>query len=159
MSSPSAAVGGIVSGWIACSFDDITLLIPLEDAGARVEIDALEPAKAGDDLSLGMIRWQDQPWPAYCLDRELTPRQGLGSSVAAVLPVCANGEARGIAFEQIRTFEHPVAVSLCPIPGCLRQRPTPVIALGLYETLRVGLVVRGDGIIRHLDAVLGGNGR
>ena len=74
-----------------------------------------------------------------------------------ILPVYADGQARGIVCDQIRTFDHPVAVSLHPIPGCLRHRPSPVIALGLYETLRVGLVVRGDSIIRHLDSVLGGD--
>ena len=47
-------------------------------------------------------------------------------------------------------------MSLHPLPGCLRERPSPVIALGLYETLRVGLVVRGEGMIRHLDAALKG---
>ena len=77
-------------------------------------------------------------------------------SGAVVLPVCANGQARGIVCDQIRRFDRPVAVSLHPLPGCLRERPSPVIALGLYETLRVGLVVRGDGMIRHLDAALKG---
>ena len=72
-----------------------------------------------------------------------------------MLPVCANAWARGIVCDQIRVFDHPVAVSLHPIPGCLRQGPSPIIALGLYETLRIGLVVRGDSMIRHLDAVLG----
>jgi hypothetical protein len=38
----------------------------------------------------------------------------------------------------------------------LRDRPSPVIALGLYETLRVGLVVSGDDMIRHLDAATKG---
>jgi len=158
MSTPSSVVGSVVSGWIACSFDDVTLLIPLEDAGTRIEVDDLEPAK-GDQRSLGTIHWHDEPWPAYRLNRELAPTDWLPSSAAAVLPVCANGQARGIVCDQIRTFEHPVAVSLHPVPGCLRQRPTPVIALGLYETLRVGLVVRGDSIIRHLDAALGGSSR
>ena len=158
MSASSPVVGNVVSGWIACGFDGITLLIPLEDAGARVDIDELEPATDGG-LSAGAIRWQDASWPVYRLDRELNPVEWLPDPGAAVLPVCANGEARGIVCDQIRTFEHPVAVSLHPIPGCLRQRPSPIIALGLYETLRVGLVVRGDSIIRHLDAALGGSRR
>lgn len=158
MSSPSSVVGGVVSGWIACRFDDVTLLIPLEDAGARVELDELESAK-GHDPALGMIRWRDDSWPAYRLDRELAPIRWTADSGAAVLPVYANGQARGLVCDQIRTFEHPVAVSLHHVPGCLRQRPSPVIALGLYETLRVGLVVRADSVIRHLDAVLGGGGR
>ena len=158
MSAPSSVVGSVVSGWIACSFDDVTLLIPLEDAGERIELDDLEPAEKGD-LCLGMIRWRDQPWPAYRLDRELTPVHALAGPSAAVLPVFSDGQARGIVCDQIRTFEHPVAVNLHPVPGCLRQKPTPVMALGLYETLRVGLVVRGDSIVRHLDAIVGGSNR
>ena len=156
MSAASSVVGGVVSGWIACSYDEITLLIPMEDAGARIDADELEPSNAGG-LELGMLRWQDAPWPAYRLDRELTPTAWELTSTAMILPVYADGQARGIVCDQIRTFDHPVAVSLHPIPGCLRHRPSPVIALGLYETLRVGLVVRGDSIIRHLDSVLGGD--
>lgn len=152
MSTVSPVVGGVVSGWIACSFDDITLLIPMEDAGARTDIDELAPAS--ERLALGMLLWQDSLWPAYRLDRELNPVAWEATPTTVVLPVCANGQARGIVCDQIRSFDHPVAVSLHPVPGCLRDRPSPVIALGLYETLRVGLVVRGDGVIRHLDAVL-----
>lgn len=152
MSVVAPVVGGVVSGWIACSFDDLTLLIPMEDAGARSEASELLPTAEG--LELGMFRWQDELWPAYRLDQELTPRAWEMNSTAVVLPVCANGQARGIVCDQIRSFDHPVAVSLHPIPGCLRDRPSPIIALGLYETLRVGLVVRGDGMIRHLDAAL-----
>ena len=152
MSTLSPAVGGVVSGWIACSFDDVTLLIPMEDAGARTDADELVPAAEG--LELGRLRWQDELWPAYRLDRELTPVAWELDPATVVLPVCANGQARGIVCDQIRSFDHPVAVSLHPVPGCLRERPSPVIALGLYETLRVGLVVRGDSLIRHLDAAL-----
>ena len=63
MSTTSPVVGSVVSGWIACGFDGVTLLIPIEDAGARVDIDELEPATGGD-LSPGAIRWQDcvQAW-------------------------------------------------------------------------------------------------
>ncbi len=153
MNAASPVVGNVVSGWIACNFDDITLLIPTEDAGARVDADELVPTAEG--LELGMLRWQDELWPAYRLDRELVPVAWQASSTTVVLPVCANGQARGIVCDQVRSFDHPVAVSLYPVPGCLRDRPTPVIALGLYETLRVGLVVRGDSLIRHLDAALG----
>jgi hypothetical protein len=124
----------------------------MEDAGARADIEDLEPAPQG--LALGMLRWQDALWPAYRLNRELTPVAWEPKPATVVLPVCANGQARGIVCDQIRSFDHPVAVSLHPVPGCLRDRPSPVIALGLYETLRVGLVVRGDSVIRHLDAVL-----
>jgi hypothetical protein len=152
MSATSPLVGNVVSGWIACTFDDIALLIPMEDAGARTDIDALVPTAEG--LELGMLRWQDELWPAYRLDRELAPVAWEMNPAAVVLPVCANGQARGIVCDQIRSFDHPVAVSLHPVPGCLRVRPSPVIALGLYETLRVGLVVRGDSVIRHLDAAL-----
>lgn len=152
MSALAPVVGGVVSGWIACSFDDLTLLIPMEDAGARSDAAELVPTAEG--LELGMFRWQDELWPAYRLDQELTPVAWEMNSTSVVLPVCANGQARGIVCDQIRSFDHPVAVSLHPIPGCLRERPSPVIALGLYETLRVGLVVRGDGMIRHLDAAL-----
>ena len=158
MSSPSSTVGSVVSGWVACGFDDVTLLIPLEDAGARVDFDELEPADESD-LCAGMLRWRDERWPAYRLDRELAPVPRPAVPSAAVLPVYAHGEARGIVCDRIRTFEHPVAVSLHPMPGCLRQKSSPVIALGLYETLRVGLVVRADGIIRHLDTMIGGRGR
>jgi len=154
MSALAPVVGGVVSGWIACSFDDLTLLIPMEDAGARSDAAELVPTAEG--LELGMFRWQDELWPAYRLDQELTPVAWESTSTSVVLPVCANGQARGIVCDQIRSFDHPVAVSLHPIPGCLRERPSPVIALGLYETLRVGLVVRGDGMIRHLDAALKG---
>jgi hypothetical protein len=152
MSAASTSVGGVVSGWIACAFDDITLLIPMEDAGARIDADELEPASG--KLQLGLLRWQDLQWPAYRLDRELAPVPFEPNASTVVLPVCANGEARGIVCDQIRSFDHPVAVTLHPVPGCLRERPSPVIALGLYETLRVGLVVRGDSLIRHLDAAL-----
>jgi hypothetical protein len=155
MSATSSVVGGVVSGWVAGSYDDVTLLIPLEDAGARTDADELEPS-APDGLELGMLRWQDELWPAYRLDRELAPVAWELTSSAMVLPVYANGQTRGIVCDQIRSFEHPIAVSLHPIPGCLRHRPSPVVALGLYETLRVGLVVRGDSIIRHLDAILEG---
>lgn len=158
MSAPSSVFANVVSGWIACGFDGVTLLIPVEDAGERVEIEDLEAASE-DDTCLGMFRWRDAPWPAYRLDRELAPVRAPVGPSAAVLPVFADRQARGIVCDQIRTFEHPVAVSLHAIPGCLRQKPSPVIALGLYETLRVGLVVRGDGIIRHLDAIVGGRGR
>ncbi len=153
MSAASPVLGGVLSGWIACSFDDVTLLIPMEDAGARTDADELVPT--ADGLELGMLRWQDELWPAYRLDRELAPVAWEMSPTAVVLPVCANGQARGIVCDQIRSFDHPIAVSLHPVPGCLRERPSPVIALGLYETLRVGLVVRGDGMIRHFDAALG----
>ena len=156
MSAASSVVGGAVSGWIACSYDEITLLIPMEDAGARTDADELEPSTTGG-IELGMLRWQDALWPAYRLDRELSPIQCEPTATALVLPVYADGQARGIVCDQIRSFDHPVAVSLHPIPGCLRNRPSPVIALGLYETLRVGLVVRGDSIIRHLDSVIGGD--
>ena len=152
MSAVAPVVGGVVSGWIACSFDGLTLLIPMEDAGARSE--ASELVSTAEGLELGMCRWQDELWPAYRLDRELAPTPWEMNSTAVVLPVCANGQARGIVCDQIRSFDHPVAVSLHPIPGCLRDRPSPIIALGLYETLRVGLVVRGEGMIRHLDAAL-----
>jgi len=152
MNTASPVVGGVVSGWIACSFDDVTLLIPMEDAGTRADIEDLMPTS--EPLSLGMLRWQDSLWPAYRLDRELTPVVWEANSTTLVLPVCANGQARGIVCDQIRSFDHPVAVSLHPVPGCLRDRPSPVIALGLYETLRIGLVLRGDSLIRHLDAVL-----
>lgn len=158
MSATSSVVGGVVSGWVAGSYDDITLLIPLEDAGARIDADELESSTAGG-LEVGMLRWQDELWPAYRIDRELTPVAWEPSSSAMVLPVYANGQTRGIVCDQIRSFDHPIAVSLHPIPGCMRHRPSPVIALGLYETLRVGLVVRGDSIIRHLDANLAGGGR
>jgi len=154
MSAVAPVVGGVVSGWIACSFDDLTLLIPMEDAGSRSDAAELVPTAEG--LELGMFRWQDELWPAYRLDQELTPIAWEMNSTSVVLPVCANGQARGIVCDQIRSFDHPVAVSLHPIPGCLRERPSPIIALGLYETLRVGLVVRGDGMIRHLDAALKG---
>jgi len=154
MSTVSPVVGGVISGWIACNFDDITLLIPTEDAGARADAEDLVPT--ADGLELGMVRWRDELWPAYRLDRELVPVAWEVSRTSVVLPVCANGQARGIVCDQIRSFDHPVAVSLHPVPGCLRERPSPVIALGLYETLRVGLVVRGDSMIRHIDAVLGG---
>jgi hypothetical protein len=152
MNAASAVVGGVVSGWIACGFDEITLLIPMEDAGARIDADELDPASG--HLQLGLLRWQDDHWPAYRLDRELRPVQWQTNASTVVLPVCSNGQARGIVCDQIRVFDHPVAVSLHPVPGCLRERPSPVIALGLYETLRVGLVVRGDSLIRHLDAAL-----
>ena len=154
MSTVAPVVGGVVSGWIACSFDELTLLIPVEDAGARSDAAELVPTAEG--LELGMFRWQDELWPAYRLDQELTPVAWESTSTSVVLPVCANGQARGIVCDQIRSFDHPAAVNLHPIPGCLRERPSPVIALGLYETLRVGLVVRGDGMIRHLDAALKG---
>lgn len=154
MSAVAPVIGGVVSGWIACGFDDLTLLIPIEDAGARSDATELIPTAEG--LELGMFRWQDELWPAYRLDRELTPVAWEMNPAAVVLPVCANGQARGIVCDQIRSFDHPVAVSLHPIPGCLRERPSPIIALGLYETLRVGLVVRGDGLIRHLDGALKG---
>lgn len=157
MSAASAIVGSVVSGWIACTFDDITLLIPMEDAGARVDADELVPS--AQRLELGMLRWQDELWPAYRLDRELAPVEWQTRSTTVVLPVYANGRARGIVCDQIRSFDHPVAVSLYPVPGCLRERPSPVIALGLYTTLRVGLVVRSDSLIRHLDATLGGSAR
>ncbi len=157
MNAASPVVGNVVSGWIACNFDDITLLIPTEDAGARVDADELVPTAEG--LELGMLRWQDELWPAYRLDRELVPVAWQASPTTVVLPVCANGQARGIVCDQVRSFDHPVAVNLYPVPGCLRERPTPVIALGLYETLRVGLVVRGDSLIRHLDAALGDRAR
>jgi len=158
MSATSAVVGGVVSGWIACSFDDVTLLIPMEDAGTRTEADDLMPSTAGG-LELGLLRWQDELWPAYRLDRELAPVLWELGSTQPVLPVCANGQARGIVCDQIRSFDHPIAVSLHPISGCLRERPSPIIALGLYETLRVGLVVRGDSLIRHLDVALVGDDR
>lgn len=154
MSTASPVVGSVVSGWIACSFDDVTLLIPMEDAGARLDVDDLVPTAEG--LELGMLRWQDELWPAYRLDRELAPVAWEMTRSAVVLPVCANGQARGLVCDQIRSFDHPVAVSLHPIPGCLRGRSSPVMALGLYETLRVGLVVRGDSLIRHLDNALRG---
>ncbi|GMQ95563.1 MAG: hypothetical protein BMS9Abin14_010 [Gammaproteobacteria bacterium] len=157
MSTVSPVVGGVVSGWIACNFDDVTLLIPTEDAGARADADELVPT--ADGLELGMVRWRDELWPAYRLDRELVPVAWEMSPTSVVLPVCANGQARGIVCDQIRSFDHPVAVSLHPVPGCLRERPSPVIALGLYETLRVGLVVRGDSMIHHIDAALGGAAR
>lgn len=153
MSATSPAVGGIVSGWVACSFDDVTLLIPMEDAGTRIDVDELAPA-TGNEFVLGRLSWRDDLWPAYRLDRELAPVVWTPTPTAVVLPVYANGRARGIVCDQIRVFDHPVAVSLHPIPGCLRLNPSPVIALGLYETLRVGLVVRGDSMIRHLDAVI-----
>jgi hypothetical protein len=153
MNAASPVVGNVVSGWIACSFGDITLLIPTEDAGSRVDADELVPTAEG--LELGMLRWQDELWPAYRLDRELVPVAWQMSPTTVVLPVCANGQARGIVCDQVRSFDHPVAVNLYPVPGCLREHPSPVIALGLYETLRVGLVVRGDSLIRHLDAALG----
>jgi hypothetical protein len=154
MSAQAPVVGGVVSGWIACSFDDLTLLIPMEDAGARS--DASELIATAEGLELGMFRWQDELWPAYRLDRELRPVAWEANAASVVLPVCANGQARGIVCDQIRSFDHPVAVSLHAIPGCLREGPSPVIALGLYETLRVGLVVRGDSMIRHLDTALKG---
>lgn len=152
MNTSSAGVGAVVSGWIACSFDDVTLLLPMEDAGTRADIEDLVPAAEGP--ALGMLRWQDELWPAYRLDCELTPVWWKPNPATVVLPVCANGKARGIVCDQIRSFDHPVAVSLHPVPGSLRGRPSPVIALGLYETLRVGLVVRGDSVIRHIDAAL-----
>ena len=157
MNPASPVVGNVVSGWIACNFDDITLLVPTEDAGSRVDADELVPTAEG--LELGMLRWQDELWPAYRLDRELVPVAWQMSPTTVVLPVCANGQARGIVCDQISSFDHPVSVSLYPVPGCLRERPSPVIALGLYETLRVGLVVRGESLIRHLDAALGDRAR
>lgn len=153
MSAASPVLSGVVSGWIACSFDDVTLLIPMEDAGARADADEL--VQTANGLELGMLRWQDELWPAYRLDRELAPVAWEMSPTAVVLPVCANGQARGLVCDQIRSFDHPVSVSLHPVPGCLRERPSPVIALGLYETLRVGLVVRGDSMIHHIDTALG----
>lgn len=154
MSTATQVLGGAVSGWIACSFDDLTLLIPMEDAGARSDAQQLVATARGREL--GMFRWRDELWPAYRLDRELTPVAWETDSTAVVLPVCANGQARGIVCDRIRRFDRPVAVSLHPVPGCLRDRPSPVIALGLYETLRVGLVVSGDDMIRHLDAATKG---
>ena len=154
MSTATRVPGIAVSGWIACNFDAITLLIPMEDVGAWSDAHKLVAAAQG--RALGMFRWQDELWPAYRLDRELTPVAWEMDSTAVVLPVCGNGQARGIVCDQIRRFDRPVAVSLHPLPGCLRERPSPVIALGLYETLRVGLVVRGEGMIRHLDAALKG---
>lgn len=156
MSAESLVVGEVVSGWISCTYDDITLLIPIEDTGARVDADELE-SSTSDGLEVGMLRWQDALWPAYRLDRELAPTQWRPTPSAMVLPVYSDGQVCGIVCDQIRSFDHPIAVSLHPIPGCLRHQPSPVIALGLYETLRVGLVMRGDGIIRHLDAALGGD--
>ena len=35
MNAGSPLLGNVVSGWIACNFDEVTLLIPMEDAGAR----------------------------------------------------------------------------------------------------------------------------
>ena len=154
MSTATPDLGGAVSGWIACSFDDLTLLIPTDDAGAWSDAHQLVAPAQGREL--GMFRWQDELWPAYRLDRELTPVAWEIDSTAVVLPVCANGQARGIVCDQVRRFDRPVAVSLHPVPGCLRERPSPIIALGLYETLRVGLVVRGDSMILHLDAALKG---
>ena len=153
MSAVAPLVVGVVSGWVACSYDDITLLVPIEDTGTQMGIDELESSMVSG-LELGMLRWQDGLWPAYCLDRELAPRTYKPTSSARVLPVCANGQARGIVCDYIRILDHPVAVTLHAIPGCLNYRPTPVIAFGLYDTLRVGLVVRGESIIRHLDAIL-----
>lgn len=153
MSTASPIAGSVVSGWIACTFDDVTLLIPMEDAGGRIDADELAPSAQA--LELGMLRWQDELWPAYRLDRELAPVAWRASPSAVVLPIYANGQARGIVCDQVRSFDHPVAVSLYPVPGCLRERPSPVIALGLYETLRVGLVVRSDSLIRHFDTTLG----
>ncbi len=72
MSAASSVVGGVVSGWIACSFDDVTLLIPMEDAGARTEANELVPPKT-TGLELGSLSWQDALWPAYRLDGELVP--------------------------------------------------------------------------------------
>ena len=71
MSASSPVVGSVVSGWIACGFDDVTLLIPMEDAGARMDAEDLVPTAEG--LELGMLRWQDELWPAYRLNRELAP--------------------------------------------------------------------------------------
>ncbi|NIM28795.1 MAG: hypothetical protein GTO67_09790 [Gammaproteobacteria bacterium] len=156
MSATSAVVAGVVSGWIAGTFDDITLLIPTEDAGGRVDLDELAPSTS-TDLALGMLHWQDTLWPVYRLDRELSPIEWQPSPSTVVLPVFADGQARGILCDQIRSFDHPVAVSLHAIPGCLRHRASPVIALGLYETLRIGMVVRGETLIRHLDSVIGGS--
>ena len=153
MSVTSPVVGSVVSGWVACTFDDITLLLPMEDAGARVDAEDLVPTAQG--LELGMLRWQDELWPAYRLNDELMPIAWEPSPTSVALPVCANGQARGIVCDQIRMFDHPVAVTLHAVPGCLRERRSPVIALGLYETLRVGLVIRGEGMIRHLDAMVG----
>jgi hypothetical protein len=152
MSTAPPVLGGSVTGWLACTFDDLTLLIPTDDAGTQSDADRLAAAVQGPEL--GMFLWQGELWPAYRLDRELRPVVWEMGSTTVVQPVCANGQARGIVCDQIRRFDRPEAVNLHPVPGCLRGRPSPVIALGLYETLRVGLVVRGDGMIRHLDAAL-----
>ncbi len=153
MSTPSPVVGSVVSGWIACTFDDITLLIPMEDAGTRLDAEDLVPTAEG--IELGMLRWDGELWPAYRLDRELVPFAWEPGPTSVVLPVCAEGQVRGLVCDQIGTFDHPVAVTLHAVPGCLREGRSPVIALGLYETLRVGLVVRGDSLIRHLDTAVG----
>lgn len=164
MSVPStlaraAAVAAETSGWMACSFDGMTLLIPRVDIGTRVELSELAPvndAARGNGFEVGWIDWRDESWPVYRLGRELEVRE-LDDSVATLaILVYARGVGRGIVCEQARTLDAPGAVTAHPMPGCLRRPLSPIVALGLYETLRVGLVTRGEDLIHYMDNSLGG---
>ena len=151
----AAAVAAESSGWMACTFDGVTLLLPRADIGTRVELSELAPADEGG-AEVGRIEWRDQSWPVYRLDRELGVAALGDSSATLAILVLARGVGRGIVCEQARALDAPGAVTAHPMPGCLRNPASPIAALGLYETLRVGLVTRGEDLIRYLDESLGG---
>lgn len=151
----AAAIAAESSGWMACTFDGVTLLLPRVDIGLRVELSELGPATE-NGRELGWVEWRDESWPVYRLGKELETTAHDDPRATLAILVYAGGVGRGIACEQARTLENPGAVTPHPMPGCLRRSESPIVALGLYETLRVGLVTRGEDLIHYLDASLGG---
>ncbi|MDX1433627.1 MAG: hypothetical protein R3286_14385 [Gammaproteobacteria bacterium] len=150
----AAAVAAESSGWMACTFDGVTLLLPRVDVATRVELGDLAPA-SGDGPSVGAIEWRDGSWPVYRLDRELRVGADAESNATLAVLVFARGVGRGLVCEQVRTLDAPAAVTPHAMPGCLRNPASPIAALGLYETLRVGLVTRGEDLIHYIDTALG----
>lgn len=155
MSTPSpfadiTAASTGTSGWVACSFDDVTLLIPSSDVGERVAGDEIEVSN-GDGLEVGWLTLDDGRWPVYRLDRDLMPVVWDQKATATVVPIIANRKARGILCDLVRVFNHADAVTVHPMPGCLQREGSPIAGLGLYETLRVGAVVHGEDFLRYLD--------
>jgi hypothetical protein len=155
MNAVSASAGIGVSGWVACRFDDLTLLFSRDDVAEQITAADLEIARGGG-LEVGWLLWEDSRWPAYRLDRDLRPVDWEFDGSKTVMPVCANGQARGIVCDQVRSFDHPGAVVVHPLPGCLRRDGSPLAGLGLYETLRVGAVVEAETLIRFLNATVPG---
>jgi len=146
------------NGWAALRFAAVTLLLPRGDVAGRIPIERLE---ARQDDGPGPAAWgefEGELVPIYRLDDELRPVPEARDGEVGAVVVRSAERLVGLACEQVRELETPGAVDVKPLPACLENAASPVTALGLYETIRVGLVVNGADLLRHLDGSADGRG-